>query len=291
MSLGARLKADALLTAVTVVWGSTFVMVSDALQDSDVFTFLALRFGLGAIVLTPIAGRLRVFESTHLRRGVLLGTLLFAGFATQTAGLLYTTPSRSAFITGLYVAAVPCVAYVLFRRIPGRWTGVGIACAIAGMYLLTRGRSEEAARAAFLGDGLTLLCAVFYAVHIALTEPFSRGTDPRALVAVQLWVVSLLSLACLPFVDAHLVFSARYVWALVVCGVFASAVALAVQTWAQQRTTAVRAGLIMSMEPVYTVVFSVGLGRERLGQAELMGGGLMLLGVIVSETGGLLWAR
>jgi drug/metabolite transporter (DMT)-like permease len=284
----ARLQADSALMLLTVLWGTTFVVVKDALSHGDPFSFLALRFGVGAAVLSVLSGR-KVLSPIHLRRGGVLGLFLFAGFAFQTVGLKDTTPSRSAFITGMYVLLVPAVMLALFRRVPRVSSLVGVVLSAMGLYYLTG--AEVGSTGFSRGDLLTLVCAVAYAFHIAFTDRYAPKEGVGALVAVQLWVVALLSTVCLPFVEAHVAWTPAFLGAVAFCGVFASALALSVQTWAQARTSAVRAAIIYSLEPLFAGAFSVALGYETLGVREWVGGGLIVLGVLVAELGSGLWER
>ncbi len=284
-----RLQADGALVLLTVLWGTTFVVVKDALGHGDPFSFLALRFSVGAGVLSLLVRR-RMLSAEHLRRGAMLGVILFLGFALQTVGLTDTTPARSAFFTGLYVLLVPVVVVALFRRVPRASSLVGVVLSAVGLYFLTRadvGSEEGLSR----GDLLTLGCAVAYAFHLALTERYAPKQGADALVAVQLWVVALLSTLCLPFVEVRVVWTQAFVGAVIFCGVLASALAISVQTWAQARTSAVRAGIIFSLEPVFAGAFSVVLGYEQLGVREWVGGAFIILGVLVAEGGSALWAR
>jgi drug/metabolite transporter (DMT)-like permease len=284
----ARLRADGALVLLTVLWGTTFVVVKDALSHGDPFSFLALRFGVGAGVLSVVAGR-RMLAASHLRRGTVLGLFLFAGFALQTVGLTDTTPSRSAFITGLYVLLVPLVMLAVFRRVPRVSSLAGVVLSAMGLYYLTGADVGEAELSR--GDWLTLGCAVAFAFHIAFTERYAPKEGVQALVAVQLWVVALLSALCLPFAEARVEWTPAFLGAVAFCGVFASAMALSVQTWAQARTLAVRAAIIYALEPLFAGAFSVALGYETLGVREWGGGGLIILGVLVSELGSALWER
>jgi drug/metabolite transporter (DMT)-like permease len=285
----ARLQADGALALMTALWGTTFVVVKGALGDGDPYSFLALRFSLGALALTAVARRRLLVPSTLLR-GLVLGVFLFLGFVLQTVGLVSTTPSRSAFITGLYVVFVPVLGLVLFRRAPRVSSWVGVVLAAVGLRYLT-GADLGTGQGLSVGDGLTLGCAVSYAVHILLTERYAPKADVVALVAVQLWVVAGLSALCLPFTEARVAWTPAFLGAVAFCGLIASALALCVQTWAQARTTAVRVALICSMEPVFAGVYSVALGYETLGVREWVGGGLIVLGVLVAELGGHLWER
>jgi drug/metabolite transporter (DMT)-like permease len=225
-----------------------------------------------------------------LRRGLVLGLFLFLGFALQTVGLVSTTPSRSAFITGLYVVLVPVLGLVLFRRVPRVPSVVGVTLAAVGMHYLT-GVEVGTDEGLSTGDWLTLGCAVAYAFHILLTERYAPKSGATALVAVQLWVVALLSALCLPFTEVHVEWTSSLLGAVAVCGLLASALAITVQTWAQARTTAVRAALIYATEPVFAAVYSVALGYETLGTREWVGGSFIVAGVLVAELGGHLWGR
>ncbi|AKF83366.1 membrane protein [Myxococcus fulvus 124B02] len=283
------LQADGALVFITLIWGVTFVVVKDALSYADPFTFLSLRFGVGAVALSALAGR-QVLNPTNLRHGALLATFLFLGFALQTWGLTFTTPSRSAFITGMCVLFVPLLTLLVFRRAPKPAALVGVAMSAAGLYLLTRPAPGEGGGWLNLGEMLSLGCAVAYAAHITFTERYASKEGVLGMVAVQLWGVALMSAACLPFVTRRVEWQPSLVMAVLVCGLLPSAFAISVQTWAQARTSAVRAAVIYALEPVFASIYSVVLGYERLGAPEAMGGGLILLGVLVAELGSPVWA-
>jgi drug/metabolite transporter (DMT)-like permease len=286
-----RLQADLVLVGITAVWGTSFVVVKDALARADPFSFMALRFGLGAIAASALAGR-------HLRApgalggGLVLGAFLFLGFALQTTGLVHTSESRSAFITALAVVLVPVASFAIFRRLPQLPSLVGVALAFLGLHVLTGGAPEpEMVASTSLGDLLTLGCAISFAVQITLTEKFAPGLPALALVAVQLWVVAILAAACVPFLSARVEWRTDFVAAVIFSGLIASTACIGLQTWAQARTTAVRAALIFSLEPVFAALLSVGLGRERLEMREVVGGSLTVLAVVVAELGNLFWTR
>ncbi|HTS80273.1 MAG TPA: DMT family transporter [Myxococcaceae bacterium] len=281
--------ADGVLVVITAIWGASFVVVQDAVRLADPFTFLVLRFTVAAAVLTLRDWR-ALLDRRLLLPGVGLGVLLFLGFITQTAGLQYTTPSRSGFLTGLSVLLVPFVGLLIFRKWPSPPLLLGVALAVAGLWLLTGGLSE-ARGATARGDLLTIACAIAFAFYIVLLEPVARVHRSTPLVAVQLWVVVALALLALPFVARHLVATPALGWAVLYTGVMSTAVCLLAQTWAQARTTAVRAALIFALEPVFAAIFSVAIGRERLGGRELAGGTLIVLGIVAAELGGALWTR
>jgi drug/metabolite transporter (DMT)-like permease len=275
------------LILMNVVWGCTFVVVKDALGDGDTFSFLALRFCIGALTLSAFVWR-RMLARATLLRGAGLGVFLFLGFSLQTMGLESTTPSRSAFITGTYVVLVPVLGWLFFRRAPRLSSWVGVGMATAGLYTLTGASLEDGLS---LGDVLTFGCALAYGLHILFTERTVSKADVVPLVAVQLWVVALLSALCLPVLGARVRWTPAFLGAVLFCGVVASALTLSMQVWAQARTTSVRVALICCMEPVFAAVYSAALGYERLGPRDWVGGGLIVVGVGVAEVSGLLWER
>ncbi|MBI3180582.1 MAG: DMT family transporter [Myxococcales bacterium] len=286
------LRADAVLLFITGLWGITFVAVKDALALADPLSFLALRFTVGAAAATAAAIASRnaaaLTRRSNAGAGLLLSGFLFAGYALQTFGLERTSPSRSAFITGLSVLLVPFLSIAVFRRWPRGPSLLGVLMAVSGLQLLT---GVDAAAGFRTGDLLTLGCAVAFAFHIVLTEKLAPGRPVSALVAVQLASTALLSAACVPLGGFRVQWTWALAGALLFCGVFASALAILLQTWAQARTSAVRAALIFSLEPVFAALYSLAAGRERLGLREAAGGALIVLGVATAEAGNAFWAR
>lgn len=293
MSAASRIdarRADAVLVSITAFWGVTFVVVKDAVVLADPFTFLALRFALGAVLLTLAAWR-GIRGAALVRAGTGLGVLLFVGFAAQTSGLQFTTPSRSAFLTGLSVLLVPFLSIAFHRHRPPPASLLGVAFAAGGLWALAGGGSLNAPRGLGKGEALTLLCALAFALHITLIERLARKHAPAPLVAVQLWTVAVLATVALCLLGPRLASTPALWSAVLITGVGGSALALVLQAWAQARTTAVRAALVYALEPVFAAAYSVALGREELGVRELLGGGLIVSGVLVSELGAGVWAR
>ena len=278
---GHRWLADGALLFITIIWGATFVTVKAALADADTLTFLALRFSLGAVVAAVLArGKLK--DPAAWRGGGVLGVLLFGGYALQTWGLEFTTPSRSAFITGLTVVFVPFAQLAVFRKRPQASALVGVGLAVVGLALLT---GVELGGGVPRGDLLTLGCAFVYAFHIALTGKYAREAPATALVTVQLLVTAVLAGVCVPLGPARLHSTPTFWGAVVVTGVVASAVAISLQAWAQARTSPVRAALLFSLEPVFAAALSAALGQEVLSVREILGGAVIVVGVLVGELG------
>lgn len=266
------------LLAMTAVWGATFVTVKDALDASDTFTFLALRFAAGALTAGLLAARSE--WRLVLWPGVKLGGFLFGGYALQTLGLEHTTPSRSAFVTGLTVLFVPFVTWRFTRARPPVRAFIAPVLALAGLWQLTQISLNSALP---IGDLLTLGCAVLYAFHISLTPRLGAGLPSVALTAVQLAVVSVLSVLCLPFVETRFAPTPSYWGAVLFTGVFASAIAISVQVWAQKHMSATRAAVIYSLEPVFALLWAAMCGLGFPAGHELVGGAFMLSAVLVSE--------
>ena len=265
-----------LLLAVTAVWGVTFVQVKDAVAIYPLFAFLAVRFAIAGVTLAPVAvGRLR----GSWRAGTVLGLLLAAGYALQTAGLERTTVSATGFITGLYVVLTPVLAFALFRVRTGRLVWAGVVLATVGLALLSgvQAGSPE-------GDLLVLGGAAAFALQIVLMERWAPRHDVIGLTQVEMLAACGVFLVVALALGDLSVPRGWTVWgALVVTGVFASALAFLVQTWAQRRTSATRVAVVFAMEPVFAGLFGYLLAGDRLGWVGWAGCAVILSGIAVAE--------
>jgi drug/metabolite transporter (DMT)-like permease len=267
---------------VTAIWGCTFVVVKGALADASPLPFLAVRFVLAGLLLLAILGRGQVDRATIVS-GSILGFFLFAGYLFQTWGLTYTTPSKSAFLTGFSVILVPVIMMLSGSRM-GPATLVGGALGLCGIYLLV---APSGMAAVNRGDLLTLAGALSFAVHIVLVGHYTKKFSFLHLVPVQVLVVGLLSLLAIPFVpDQTLHLTGRLVGAILVTAVLATGVAFSVQNWAQQYTPAAHTALIFALEPVFAALCSRLVMGEHLGGRVLLGSGLILAGMVISEVWG-----
>ena len=284
--------ADLALLLLTLAWGTTFTFVKDVLEVASPGLFLAARFGVAAAVLATVWAVRRDRPTPGLwRHGFLLGLAMLAGFALQTLGLRYTTPARSGFLTGLSVLVVPFVARFLMGRRVRSASWMGVALAVAGLATLSFGEGVEAE--VRLGDLLTIGCAVAFALQIVFTSEWSGRHPLVPFVLVQLLVTVAGATAALPFEGAFLSAGGlpRFVWTVAFTGVVMTAFAFFVMNWGQRHTTAVRAALIFSLEPVAAALFSLGYGGEPLGPPVWIGGALIVLGVVLGEVGGALESR
>ena len=258
---------------MTAVWGWTFVLVKDALTHYPTLPFLQLRFILAFLILAALVRRLPTRR--EMKVGAIAGAVLAAGYLTQTVGLTMTSPGNSGLITGLFVVFTPLIDR-LFGA-PLRWfTLLAVAIALAGTVLLVGGPSGFG-----LGDILTVACAFLYALHIVLLSRWSPGLRPAPLAMLQMGTGAVIFSAGGSW---SLQVPSPDVWlAIVVTGVFASALAFYVQTWAQQHLSASRTALILTTEPAWAVVAAVVLAGQRFGPLQAIGAALMLAAIVGHE--------
>ncbi len=268
------------LVAVTAIWGVTFVQVKDAVAIYPLFAFLAVRFLIASGVLAgPAARQVRGLGARGWAAGALLGLLLAAGYGLQTAGLQRTTVSGTGFVTGMYVVLTPVIGLAFFRTRVGLAAWGGIALAVAGLALLSGVHAGSAA-----GDLLVLASAAVYALQIVLMERYAPRYDPVALTFVEM-AAACVGLGAVALARGELgVPHGATVWgALVVTGVFASALGYLFQAWAQRRLDATRTALVFSLEPVFAGIFGYALAGDRLGALGWTGCVVILAGIVLAE--------
>jgi drug/metabolite transporter (DMT)-like permease len=273
------MRALLALLAVTAVWGVTFVQVKDAVELYPLFAFLAVRFAIASVTLAPASARLPSLGRGGTAAGALLGFLLAAAYALQTAGLERTTVSSTGFVTGLYVILTPLIALLLFRARIGAAAWGGVVLATVGLALLSGIHAGSAA-----GDLLVLAAAAVYSLQIVLMERFAPRYDALAFTLVEM-AAACLGLGSVALARAELTVPHGWtVWgALLVTGIFASALAYLVQTWAQRRTSAARTALVFAMEPVWAAFFGYTLAGDRLGGLGWTGCAAILGGIVLAE--------
>ncbi len=283
----ARWQADLVLALVALIWGSTFVVVKQALFEISTIYFLALRFGLASLCMfLMFLPAFRHMEARALWRGLrggaLAGVFLWLGYILQTFGLKHTTAGNSGFLTGLYIVLVPLISAGVYRRWPQTSELAGISVAAVGMVLLTiplRGRESHVN----LGDVLTIGCAVAFALHLLVLGYFSQRERFQAVAFGQILCAAALSAGSLTFESRKVVWSRYVIFAIVLTAVFATAMAFALQTWGQQYTTPTRTALIFALEPVFALATAVIAGGERLTALGFLGGALILAGILAVE--------
>ena len=274
------MPAVAALLVVTAIWGVTFVQVKDAVELYPLFAFLAVRFAIATAALAvPATRRVASLGRRGAAAGTLLGVLLAAGYVLQTAGLQRTTVSSTGFVTGMYVVLTPLFALLLFRARIGRAVWGGVALSIAGLAMLSGIHGGSSG-----GDLLVLAGAAVYSLQIVLMERYAPRYDAVAFTLVEM-LAACLGLAVVAVALGDLALPRGWtVWgALLVTGVFASALGFLVQTWAQRRTSATRTALAFTMEPVWTALFGYTLAGDRLGALGWGGCATIMAGIVLAE--------
>jgi len=268
------------LVLVTAVWGVTFVQVKDAVALYPLFAFLAVRFWIATLTLAvPGLPRVRSLGRPGFVGGAFLGLLLAAGYTLQTAGLERTTVSSTGFITGMYVVLTPLIALVLVRSRIGLSVWGGVALSTIGLAMLSGIHAGSVT-----GDLLVLAAAAVYSLQIVLMERYAPRYDAVAFTFVEMLAAGVaLGVVAAALGDLHLPHGWTVWGALLVTGVFASALAFLVQTWAQRRTSATRTALAFTMEPVWTAFFGYTLAGDRLGLLGWGGCAVIMAGIVLAE--------
>ena len=278
-----ELRADLLLLSVAIAWGVTFLMVQDAINSTPVYAFLFFRFALASILMFFIAYKfLKQTNKKTILYGVILGVFLFSAFATQTFGLLYTKSSIVAFITGLNVICVPFLGYLLFKEHISKKVFMATIVAVIGLYLLTMSGSLTIE----IGEFLTLICAILFALQIIFTGKFSKEVNVFLLVLFQLITVTILSLVfslTLDNVTFDLNYDYTFFKAIIITAIFATVYAFLIQTYMQQFTTASKTAIIFAMEPVSASIYAFLAAGEVLSLVQITGAVLIILATLIAE--------
>jgi drug/metabolite transporter (DMT)-like permease len=278
-----HLKADLWLLLATFFWGITFVAVKDSMAYATPLAFMAVRFTLAGIILLPFCYReVKKLSGRGWLDGVLLGAFLFGGFAFQTSGLVYTTATRSAFITGLAVILVAPLSIVMLKKKVGPWLWAGVALAAAGVYFLSRPASGGFNR----GDLLTALCAACFSVEIILVQIFTQKHGARNMVMVQVITTVILSALFMWGLEKPAIHFVPSLWLdLFVTAGLATAVSLMIQSHYQKQTSAARAAIIYTLEPLFAGAVAYLIFGEMMPWLGWLGAGLIVVGMLASELG------
>lgn len=273
---------------IAFIWGSTFVLVKQALNDSSPLVLNSARMIVAAVALAAFyRKKIAVLTRPALIAGLIVGIFLFLGYAFQTSGLKLTTPSKSAFLTGTSSVLVPLVLVAIWRVHIHVWRVAGIMLALAGLFLMTvPGGGTGFADFAKVnrGDILTLGCALSFTFHVIFVGRASQRFPFEQVAFLQVATAAVLMTLSTPLLE-HPYFrpTATVIGAVFVTGVLCTAVAFSVQSWAQQFTPATHTALIFTTEPVFAWLTSFFYLHERLGLRAGAGALLILAGVLVSE--------
>ena len=285
------LVADLLLFSVAIFWGSNFVFIKAAVERTSemaagsivagTMLYLLLRYVVATGVFAVARPRswLRA-ERRDWAMGGLLGFFYLTALILQTIGLQRTSPGVSGFITGMSVAMVPFLYWLVARRSPGRWQVVGAVVATVGLGALSL-QGDFTLR---WGDAITLLGTLFYALHIMTTGFFAPKVRPATLAVTQMALSALALAVIAPFL-VHLTLDVPWqVWAAVVWTALSGTVyAFFIQSWAQRYTTSTHAAILLGFESVFAAVAGIAAGMDSVTWRLLLGGSLMMSGVFIVE--------
>lgn len=276
--------AKPMLFAAAIIWGTSFFIMKNALDVIPVFFLLAIRFTAGAVLLGLIAWpRWKHFTPDYLWRGAIMGGFLFLAYSIQTFGLALTTPSKNAFLTAVYCVLVPFFTWAVVKKRPDRFNIIAAVLCVTGVGLVSL--NEQLSINA--GDLLTLLCAIFYASHIVAVEKVSPGKDITLLTVFQFAFTALYAwiggLFTEQFPGQALLDPAVYLPLAYLC-VMATTVALLFQNVGQIWSDPASASVILSLESVFGVLFSVIFYGDPVTPRLLVGFALIFVAVVCSET-------
>ncbi|HET6273604.1 MAG TPA: DMT family transporter [Bacteroidota bacterium] len=276
-----RRKAEAALLATTLIWGSTFTAVKLGMQEISPVLLIVIRFSLSAaFFLVFFRRQLFPIHTSAVIKGSILGFFLFLGFVFQNVGMVYTTASKSAFITSMMVVFVPLLQFIVERRSPNLGNILGVVIVTAGLWFLT----QPTGSAFNIGDALTLGCALVFAIYIVYLDVVSQEMSTSQLTFLQMASNTVFSfIAVVLFENVMFTFSAFSLLTLAYLTVFATIVSVWVQTRFQKDTTPTRAVIIFTIEPVIASVIAHLVLGEQLGTLGILGGGLIIGGVLISQ--------
>ncbi len=291
-----KYTGEAALVLMTILWGGTFVIVKESLNDISSMLFIAIRFGIASSILgfVLLIKKIKV-DRKAIFSGMLLGAFLFSGFFFQTLGLKLTSATKSGFITGTLIVFIPFVQILVEKKFPTKGALLGTALVFVGLLFLSSGGSSitnflsDLGASFNVGDILTLICAVFFAVHVVYIDVLSPKHNYWILLTSQLSTVAVLGFAAsLLFsgfsVEAiHVDFTKYLIFGLLYTSLLATLLNIGLQTKFQKVVSPTKAGIIYSFEPIFAAIFAFFLLGEKISNFGLLGCVLIFLGLIVAE--------
>ena len=275
--------AQILLIFITIIWGATFIMVKDALNDAGPFAFGTIRFSLAGILTILILNKnILNLSKIELQAGLIAGFFLFGGYAFQNFGLLHTSASKSAFITSVSVLLVPVILYIFkIQKIkPKIW--IAVLLATLGLYILLNPVGGDMN----IGDILTFGCALCFAIHIIFQDYYiKKNVRVLHFFLIQTCTVSILScINSILFEPVFAIWSPRLINAILITGIAGTFIAILVMIWAQKILNPSQTAIIFTLEPVFAALFAFIFAGEILGIGGYIGGTLIVLAVGYGES-------
>ncbi|WP_042347407.1 DMT family transporter [Bacillus massiliigorillae] len=273
---------EILLFITAILWGSGYIGMEKGLEHFTVFQVMAGRFIIATILLFIIFNKkIKLINKSILWKGTVLGGFLFIAFTIQTFGLVYTTPSKNAFLTALNVIFVPLIAFVIYKRRFDRFEIIAALLAVIGIGFL----SLQGSMNMNIGDLLSLLCAVAFAFDIFYTNMFVKKEDALALTIVQFFTASVFStIAVLLLGEIPTMASIQEgAYSILYLGIFCTTIAYVCQNIGMKYTNSTKSALILSTEALFGTIFSVIILHEILTGRMVIGIVLILLAIIFAE--------
>ena len=282
------LFASAGLVLTAAIWGFAFVVVKDSLDYVGAVYMIAIRYSMAAIVMGLIfIKKWRLFDKRYLLHGLITGAFLFTAYTTQTIGCDYTTAGKNAFLTTVYVILIPLISWALYKKRPGWYVFVAAILSLTGIGLLALGTGDTAGLN--LGDALTLVCGLFYALHIIWTARYNeQGDDPLFLTLLQFVVCAVLGWILAPIYDGAFPTAAvqnpRVIGSMLYLGLFSTMLCFSLQNIGLKYVQSSLASLFLSFESVFGVLFSTLFLHEHLTVRMIVGCVLIFVAVVLAET-------
>ncbi len=282
-----QLFAKLALVAATLIWGSSFIIVEDVVDGFPTFALLAIRFIFAAVLLGAVFfKRFKKFDLSYLGTGMIFGMLLFIAYAFQTFGIAFpeNTPGKNAFLTAVYCVIVPFLVWLFDKKRPDIFNFIAAFVCIVGIGFVSLTEDFTVG----MGDALTLVGGLFYAFHIIAVSKLSKGKDIFLLTVFQFASAGALALLSTVIMDVdslkNVTVSTSLILSIAYLSVCCTAIALLFQNIGQKLTDASTASILLSLESVFGIVFSLIMGRETLDLQKIIGFILIFSAVIISET-------
>ena len=288
------LASAGLLLAATI-WGFSFVIVKDSLDYIGAMYMIAYRYSIAAVAMSLIfIKKWKLLNKEYLKQGLFTGSFLFLAYATQTIGCDYTTAGKNAFLTTVYVISIPFITWILTRKRPRFYVFIAAIMSITGIGFLALGSDD--ATGINIGDVLTIICGIFFALHIIFTEKFNhRGGDPLFLTLLQFVFTAIFGWITAPFFDGAFpltaAFSSRVVLSMLYLGLLSTMVGFSLQNIGLKYVQSSLASLFLSFESVFGILFSTLLLHEVFTGRMCIGCILIFMAVILAENGNKLFDR
>ena len=270
------------ILATTFIWGTSFVLLKRTLDLVPIMYILAFRFLGAALLMLPFCAKdLKKIDGSYLMGGTLMGICLFVAYVLQTYGLVYTTPGKNAFLTAVYCVLVPFLIWIIHRKRPDKYNVIAGFICIAGIGCV----SLESDFTVNIGDLLTLVCGLFFGLHIIVTGRYSKGRNPFVLTMIQFaWAAVLSWGGVLAFEAFPPNIHSSALWSIVYMCIMCTGVCFVLQTFGQKYTPPSSVSILLTLEAVFGVLASVIFYGEILTVKVLLGFALIFISVLLSET-------